>query len=463
VNLKLKPASAFITEDNMILSTDFYQITMMAAYYQYNLENNIKFEDDICVFEVYVREMPKNRNYLIFAGLEQVVHYLLNAKFSDRTIEYLRKREEFKNIESSFFDDYLPNFKFTLDLWSMREGTVFFPNEPILRISGPSMQAQLAETYILSVINYQTIIASKASRIRNVAGDKIILEFGTRRAHSPQAGIYAARASYIGGFNGTSNVTADLELGIRASGTMAHSFVQKFGEEKSFEIFYNIYGPNSILLIDTYDIEQGTIKACKFGNNIRGVRIDSGDLVKESIKVRKILNEHGCNKVIIVLSSNLDEYQIKRILDEGAPVDAFGVGTELVTSSDSPKLGVVYKLMEYNGEPKIKISENKLTYPGKKQIYRIYDENGIFKEDILMLEGEKPPENSEPLLIPILKKGKLVYNLPSLDEIQNYCLKNVERLPPQFKKLEKITEPKLKISKKLEELTKSLIKKYHQN
>ncbi|MCJ7650885.1 MAG: nicotinate phosphoribosyltransferase, partial [Candidatus Lokiarchaeota archaeon] len=327
-----KSNSELLNDANMILATDFYQLTMGAAYYQYNLENNQNENEDIAVFELFIRKYPKNRNYLIFAGLEQVIHYLLNARFSEDTIKFLKSKEVFKNIDSSFFEEYLPNFKFNLDVWSMKEGTIFFPNEPIMRIQGPMFHAQLAETYVLNVINYQTIVASKASRIKNIAPDKILLEFGTRRSHSPLAGVYAARASYIAGFDGTSNVIADLELGINSSGTMAHSFIQKFDtEEEAFDTYYNIYGKNSILLIDTYDTEKAAKKACKYGNNIRGVRIDSGDLIQHSKKVRKILDDNGCNEVMIVASSDLNEYKIKKMIDSNAPIDAFGVGTELAT------------------------------------------------------------------------------------------------------------------------------------
>jgi nicotinate phosphoribosyltransferase len=444
----------------MIMSTDFYQLSMCAAYYQYNLENNIKDEEDISVFELFVRKLPKNRNFLIFAGLEQLIHYLQNARFSPRIIDYIRSKDMFKKIDERFFDEYLPNFRFNLDVWAMKEGTIFFPNEPIVRVKGPSFQAQLIETYIISVINYQTIIASKAARVRKVAEDKLLLEFGTRRAHSPQAGIYAARATYIGGFDGTSNVTADLEIGIEASGTMAHSFVEKFGEMNSFQIFYKYYDEKTIQLIDTYDIKEGTLKATKFDNNILGVRIDSGDLAKEAKRVRRILDNNNSEEVKIVLSSNLDEYLIKDILDKGAPVDAFGVGTELVTSSDDPTLSAVYKLMEHNGEPKIKISEGKKTYPGSKQIYRTFDKDGKFKEDFLLLKDEEPPENYYPLLIPIMKNGKLIYNLPTLDDIREYCQNNIKKLPEKYKKLKQIKIKEVNISKNLEKLMNSLISQY---
>lgn len=456
----MEPNSCFINLDNVIFSTDFYQLSMIAAYYQYNLEHDIDNKEDISVFELFVRRLPKNRNYLIFAGLEQAIHYLQNARFTPKTIDYLRTHDMFEKIDESFFDEYLPSFEFNLDVWAMPEGTIFFPDEPLIRVKGPSIQAQLIETFLISVINYQTIVASKAARIRHVAKDKLVLEFGTRRAHSPQAGIYAARASYIGGFDGTSNVVSDLELGIEASGTMAHSFVEKYGEMESFEIFYDLYRENTIQLIDTYDIKEGTLKATKFGNEILGVRIDSGDLVKETKRVRKILDENGCDEVKIVLSSNLDEYEIKRILDNNAPADAFGVGTELVTSSDDPTLSAVYKLMEHNGEPKIKTSEGKKTFPGAKQVYRQFDENGKIECDHLLLDEEPAPETTHPLLIPIMKNGELVYELPTLDMIKEYCRKNIAKLPDRYKQLKEVDVDMVKVSDKLDALTNKLMRQH---
>jgi nicotinate phosphoribosyltransferase len=454
-------SSGYINEDNMILSTDFYQLTMSAAYYQYNLENNIREEDDIATFELFIRKFPKNRNYLIFAGLEQAVYYLLNAGFSKQTIEFLRNKPVFKKIDSQFFDVYLPNFKFNLDLWAMEEGNYFFPNEPILRIQGPMIQAQLAETYLLNVINYQTLVASKASRIRNIASDKVLLEFGTRRSHSPLAGVYAARASYVAGFNGTSNVVADIELRINSTGTMAHSFVQKFDKEiDSFKTYFDIYEEDSILLIDTYDTEKAAEKCAQFGNSIKGVRIDSGDLIDHAKQVRKILDDNGCEKVLIVASSDLNEYKIKEIIDQKAPIDAFGVGTELATSRDDPTIAGVYKLTNYNKTPKIKISEEKITYPGVKQIYRVYDKKGKFKEDILALDDEPAPSNSTPLLIPIMKNGELICELPEIDDIQKYYRENIKTLPERYKNLEKIQIPELTLSKKLNDLTKTLKDKF---
>ncbi len=453
--------SGFINDGNMILSTDFYQLTMAAAYYQYNLENNIKEKDDIATFEYFVRKLPRNRNYLIFAGLEQVLYYILYARFSKKTIEFLRNKPVFKKIDSSFFNEYLPNFKFNLDVWSIEEGNFFFPNEPILRVQGPMIHAQLVETYLLNVVNYQTLIASKASRIKNVASDKVLLEFGTRRSHSPLAGVYAARASYIAGFNGTSNVIADIELGINSTGTMAHSFVQRFDTElESFKTYFNIYDNNSILLIDTYDTEKGAEKSTQFGNKIKGVRIDSGDLAEHAKKVRRILDEKGNHNVLIVASSDLNEYKIKEIMDKNAPIDAFGVGTELATSRDDPSISGVYKLIEYNTAPKIKISEEKITYPGIKQVFRLFDENGMFKNDILGLDTEVTPDRAGLVLKPIMKKAKIITEMPELSEIQAFYNENIKKLPGIYKSLEPTQDLDLEISPKLEELTHLLMKKH---
>ena len=453
--------SGFVNDHNMILATDFYQLTMGAAYYQYNLENDVNEEENIATFELFIRKFPRNRNYLIYAGLEQAVYYLLNARFSESIIEFLRQKSVFKNIDSRYFDEFLPNFKFKVDVWSMKEGNFFFPNEPILRVCGPLFDTQIAETYLLNIINFQTLIASKASRIRNIAHDKVLLDFGTRRSHSPLAGVYAARASYIAGFDGTSNVVADLELDINSTGTMAHSFVQKFeSEADSFDSFYKIYGEESILLIDTYDTENGAQKSCKYGNTIKGVRIDSGDLIDHAKKVRIILDQNGCEKVLIVASSDLNEYKIKEIIDKKAPIDAFGVGTELATSRDDPTISGVYKLMDYNKIPRIKISEGKLTFPGIKQVYRSYKEGSEFEADLLSLDDEPTPPNAEPLLVPVMKKGKLITTLPKIHEIRDFYLENMKVLPEIYKILEQKDIFRLNISEKLDQLTQKLKKNY---
>ena len=453
--------SGFVNDHNMILATDFYQLTMGAAYYQYNLENDVNEEENIATFELFIRKFPRNRNYLIYAGLEQAVYYLLNARFSESIIEFLRQKSVFKNIDSRYFDEFLPNFKFKVDVWSMKEGNFFFPNEPILRVCGPLFDTQIAETYLLNIINFQTLIASKASRIRNIAHDKVLLDFGTRRSHSPLAGVYAARASYIAGFDGTSNVVADLELDINSTGTMAHSFVQKFeNEADSFDSYYKIYGEDSILLIDTYDTESGAQKSCKYGNTIKGVRIDSGDLIDHAKKVRIILDQNGCNKVMIVASSDLNEYKIKEIIDKKAPIDAFGVGTELATSRDDPTISGVYKLMDYNKIPRIKISQGKLTFPGIKQVYRSYKEGSEFEADLLSLDDEPTPPNAEPLLVPVMKKGKLITTLPKIHEIRDFYLENMKILPEIYKILEQKDIFRLNISEKLDQLTQKLKKNY---
>ncbi len=456
----MHPQSASITSENMILATDFYQLTMIAAYYQYALEHDLSNAEDRATFELFVRQFPKNRNYLVAAGLEQVVHFLTTARFTESTIDFLKKRPEFRKIDERFFSEFLPNFRFDLDVWAIEEGQFFFPHEPILRVQGPTIAAQLVETYIISAMNYQTIVASKAARVRSVAEDKILLEFGTRRSHSPQAGLYAARASYIGGFNGTSNVTADYELGIPASGTMAHSFVQKFGEMESFRIYSDIYQEKTILLIDTYDIRKGTEKATQFQETLQGVRIDSGDPIAEAKKVRKILDENNCENVGIVLSSNLDEYSIQTILAANTPIWAFGVGTEIVTSSDDPTLSLVYKMVEANGEPTMKTSEGKLTYPGAKQIYRIYDNEGIFDHDILALASENQPQEGTPLLRQVMNNGELIGDLPTVNKLRENCLVNCQKIPLRLKSLSEVEIPPLHLSESLLAVTNGLLKKH---
>ncbi|MBN1214611.1 MAG: nicotinate phosphoribosyltransferase [Candidatus Lokiarchaeota archaeon] len=453
------PKSGFITDKNLMLGLDLYELTMSAAYYQYNLKNNIKEKDDIAVFEYYVRKFPDNRNYLIFAGLEQIIHFIQNAKFTDEIISFLKKKKIFQRIDSSFFEEYLPNFKFKLDIFSIKEGDFFFPNEPIIRIHGPIIHAQLIETYLLSTINFQTMIASKASRIKNISKKKILFEFGTRRAHSLLAGIYTARASYISGFDATSNVIADFELGISSVGTMAHSYVQRFMQEiDSFKSYYDIYKENSVLLIDTYDIERAAQLISQIGPDIKAVRIDSGNLVEQSKKVRKILDDNGNNDVLIVASSDLNEYKIKEILDHNSPIDAFGVGTELTTSKDDPTLSGVYKLIEYNNIPKFKLSKEKITIPGQKQIYRSY-KNNLFYNDKIFLTEEDPPEDSEPLLKSIFNKGELIYKSPNLKEIRENYFTNMEKLPLKYKSLNKINSQDIEYSKKIQLLISNLVKK----
>ena len=333
---------------NQTLVVDLYELTMSAGYYQNNYNH-------LSTFELFVREMPTNRSFLVSAGLQQVIEYLVNLKFSEEDILYLKNLPSFKKIKKKFWD-YLKNFQFSGDLWAIPEGQIVFPGEPLLRITAPIIEAQIIETFLLSTYNFQTLIASKAARVVSAAhsGGKQrgVMEFGSRRAHGPQASVLAARASYIAGCIGTSNVLAGKRFDIPVFGTAAHSWTMAFPDENSaFKAYFKTFPESAILLIDTYDIESGIQNAIKTSRNIAGVRIDSGNLLKESCKVRKILDEEGMKKVKIIVSGDLNEYKIKELVEAGAPIDTFGVGTQLVTSEDAPSLGGIYKLVEQEINP----------------------------------------------------------------------------------------------------------------
>jgi len=439
------PESLFLSESSLGIVTDLYQLTMAAGYF----DNKIR---DIATFELSVRQLPENRSYLVVAGIEQSLHYLAQMKFSDDTIKFLKDLPIFSHVSRNFFE-YLKNFKFGGDIYTMPEGTIAFAEEPIMRITAPIIEAQIIETYLLSTINFQTLIATKASRIVHAARGRDVIDFGTRRAHGPQAGILAARACFIGGCKGTSNIFAAYKLGIPAMGTIAHSWVMTFeNEQNAFRKFYKIFPDNTNLLIDTYDTLTGAKHAATIGRKLIGVRIDSGDLVKLSKRVRKILDNKGLRHVKIIASGDLNEERIDYLLRNDASVDSFGVGTEMVTSKDAPALGGVYKLveLEHNNKsiPKMKFSKDKITYPGKKQVYRSFDKDGNFTADVIGLEDEN--NKGAPLLIQAIKKGKLYYKLPSIHEIQENAINNLSRLPEPFKRLKKAKTYPVTKSNKLE-------------
>ena len=439
------PESLFLSESSLGIVTDLYQLTMAAGYF----DNKIR---DIATFELSVRQLPENRSYLIVAGIEQSLHYLAQMKFSDDTIKFLKDLPIFSHVSRNFFE-YLKNFKFGGDIYAMPEGTIAFAEEPIMRITAPIIEAQIIETYLLSTINFQTLIATKASRIVHAARGRDVIDFGTRRAHGPQAGILAARACFIGGCKGTSNIFAAYKLGIPAMGTIAHSWVMAFkNEQNAFYKFYKTFPDNTNLLIDTYDTLTGAKHAATIGRKLIGVRIDSGDLVKLSKRVRKILDNKGLRHVKIIASGDLNEGRIDYLLRNDASVDSFGVGTEMVTSKDAPALGGVYKLveLEHNNKsiPKMKFSKDKITYPGKKQVYRSFDKDGNFTADVIGLEDEN--NKGAPLLIQTIKKGKLYYKLPSIHEIQENAINNLSRLPEPFKRLKKAKTYPVTKSNKLE-------------
>src|SRR3990167_7772408 len=425
-----EPKSLFLIEDALGIVTDLYQITMAAGYFD-------QHKQDSATFELSVRHLPKNRSYLIASGLEQALHYLTHIKFSADTIQYIRQLPIFNHVSHKFFE-YLKNFTFSGTVHALPEGTIVFAEEPILRVTAPIIESQIVETYLLSTINFQTSVATKASRVVYAAKGREVIDFGTRRAHGPQAVVLAARSSFIGGCKGTSNVFAAYKLDIPAVGTIAHSWVMAFEDEQdSFRKFHEIFPDNTILLIDTYDTLAGVRHAALIGKKLKSVRIDSGDLLKLSREVRKILDAEGLPHVKIVASGDLNEERIDDLLRNGAPIDSFGIGTEMVTSKDAPALGCIYKLVEreLNGEtiPMMKFSEDKLTYPCKKQVYRAADKNGNFMGDVIGLEGETIP--GIPLLIPVIKEGKIYCDLPTIHEIQGAATDNLARLTEPFKRL----------------------------
>jgi nicotinate phosphoribosyltransferase len=438
---------------DIALSTDLYELTMAAAYFEDG-------EDSNATFELFVRNYPKNRSYLIAAGLEQALEYLRMLRFSDEHIRYLRKNPDFKHVSHRFFK-YLSKLKFTGDVWALPEGTVFFTNEPILRVTAPIIEAQIAETYLLSVINFETLIATKATRVVHSARGRGVVEFGGRRAHGPEAALLAARASYIGGCVGTSNVLAGYRFGIPIYGTMAHSFVMNYGSEKeAFERFSKVFPSNPALLIDTYDTVEGAKKAASLKVAPSVVRLDSGDRYELSVKVRRILDAAGFTKTKIFVSGDLNEFILDDLTARGAPIDGFGVGTELVTSRDDPALQGIYKLVATTryGETtyRVKTSEGKRTLPGAKQIYRTYSDSGEILKDILALETEKPPRGADRIMSQVLKDGKLSHRLPSITAIRERAAKQVASLPARFKALEGSEPAPVTLSRKLEELSESL-------
>lgn len=435
-------------ERNLSMVMDFYELTMANGYFKdQDLDTKV-------VFDVFYRKNPEGAGYTIFAGLEQVIEYIQNLHFSKEDVEYLREQ----NIFNEEFLTYLENFKFTGDIYAIPEGTIMYPTEPILTVVAPIIDAQIVETAILHEINHQSLIATKASRIVRAANGRAVSDFGARRAHNSDSAVYGARAAYIGGVKSTATVLAGQMFDIPISGTMAHSWVMFYKDEyTAFKKYAENYPDATVLLVDTYDVLKSgipnAIRVAKevlepMGKRLKGIRIDSGDLAYLSKKVRKMLDEAGLEDCIIVASNSLDEYTISSLLNnQGAKIDAFGVGERLITSSEEPVFGAVYKIaaVQENGEfvPRIKISENvvKITNPGYKKLYRIYNEEGKAIADMLALADQdldfsKPQRYVDPqqpwknrfftnctakeLQVPIFKNGELVYEMPKLKEIVDY-------------------------------------------
>jgi len=435
------------------LATDLYELTMAAAYFKNK-------ESAEATFELFVRNLPKNRSYLIAAGLEQAVEYLQNLRFEKEHIDFLRKHPAFKGISDDFFT-YLLQLRFSGDVWALPEGTAFFANEPIMRVTAPIIEAQIAETFLLSTINFQTLIATKASRVVQSAKGRDIVEFGGRRAHGPEAALLAARASFIGGCVGTSNVLAGYRFGIPIYGTMAHSFVMNYeSEEEAFQRFCKAFPSNPALLLDTYDTLQAAKKAVSLKPSL--VRLDSGDRYDLSVKVRKILDDAGLKQTKIFVSGDLNEFIIDDLTARGAPIDAFGVGTELVTSRDDPALQAIYKIVATRrGDDvsfRVKTSEGKRTIPGAKQVYRKYSGSGEIEEDILALQPEDDDVEGDPLMVKVFKNGKVIYSAPSISQISENTLKDLARLPAKFRELANPQPAPVRLSLKLQRLSEALWK-----
>ena len=452
-------------EYSLALLCDFYEITMGRGYFHSPMKN------DIAYFDVFFRKVPDGGGYAVAAGLEQIIHYIESLHFSPADIAFLRS----KNLFDEPFLEYLANFRFSGDIWSVPEGTVIFPGEPILTVRAPVIEAQLIETYVLLALNHQSLIATKASRMVRAADGRPISEFGSRRAHGEDAAVYGARAAYIGGCTGTACTLSEKLYGVPAGGTMAHSWVQMFDSEyDAFKAYCETYPTNAILLVDTYNsLKSGVPNAIRAFNEVLkplgitkcGIRFDSGDMAYLTRRARAMLDEAGWPECKITVSNSLDERLITELLLQGAKIDSFGVGERLITAKSDPVFGGVYKLCAVENDegeiiPKIKISENvgKITNPGFKKVYRFFErENGMAEADYICMHDEtvddtKPLEICDPearwkrktmenfraqeLLVPIFEKGRLVYELPTLDEIRRRCAYEVSTLWPEVKRFD---------------------------
>jgi nicotinate phosphoribosyltransferase len=421
------------------LLTDLYQLNMIQAYLD-------RGETGIASFEFFVRHLPPQRGFLVAAGLEQALEFLERLRFTAEDVEWLAQTGRFGRQ----LLDELAAFRFTGDAHAMPEGCIFFPDEPILRITAPLPQAQLVETRLVNILHFQTLVASKAARMTLAAPGKLLVDYGLRRAHGAEAGLLAARASYISGFAGTATVLAETRFGIPTFGTMAHSFIQAFPDETAaFEAFAEARPHDLTLLLDTYDTEAAARRVVALaprlavrGVTVRAVRLDSGDLIALSRSVRRILDDGGLAAVTIVASGGLDEDRLRSILAAGAPIDSFGIGTSLTTSSDAPSLDCAYKLQDYAGLPRRKRSAGKATWPGRKQVWRRYDEAGRMAQDVLSLDDDR--QIGETLLQPVMQNGRRLAPLPSLSEIRDFAARERARLPPHLQAL--ATEPPYQVT-----------------
>lgn len=415
------------------LLVDLYELTMAEGYFTYKRHT-------CATFDLFVRQLPEKRGYLVACGLEDILSYIKNLKFDDEDIAYLKKQKIF----SGDFLKFLKVFRFRGDIWAMPEGEVFFANQPVLRVTAPLIDAQLIESYLLNTINLQTMIAAKASRVVTAASGRKVYDFSLRRTHGPQAGLKVARASYISGASGTSNVLAAKLYHIPCVGTMAHSFVMSFRQEiDSFLAYAETFPDKTTLLVDTYDIKKGVANAintglylAEKGYRLQAIRLDSADIAGLSKLARRMLDKAGLKEVKILASGNLDEFKISRLLKKGAKVDSFGVGTNMGTSIDAPCLDVIYKLSEVTDEegrflPVMKLSKGKVTYPGRKQVFRVRDKKGRCLKDILALEKEKI-KGGRPLLIKVVEGGRVIYRVPDIEKTRVALARKFKDFSPRL-------------------------------
>ena len=439
------------------LFTDLYQLTMAQAYY-------LSGQSAEATFSLFFRRFPTNRAYYVFCGLETAVDYLDNFAFSDNDIESLKERGEFDDG----FLDFLSDLRLTCSVRAMDEGQIFFPNEPVMEVSGPLIQCQLVETALINLVNLESMLATKAARVIDAAGDRIVADFSARRTHGMDAAFGMAKASYIAGFAGTSNVGAAVRLGIPMLGTMAHSYVSSFDDEaEAFRQYARSFPDSSTFLVDTYDTVTGVRNAITValemeaaGHSLRAVRLDSGDIDDLSRRARAMLDDAGLPHVQVFASGGLDEYSIDSLLNAGAPIGGFGVGTRAGTSADAPFTDFVYKLVEYDGQPVMKLSEDKVTLPGPKQVNRVYDHSGKMTRDVIHFAGlyadDPPRADSRPLLKPVMENGARTGPSPSLDEIRSFHSDRLRELPDELRGVRPSGSYQVDISETLRALAKGV-------
>ncbi len=415
------------------LITDLYELTMLQAYFEERM-------NAIAAFELFVRKMPPHRNFLLAAGQEQVLRFLTRLRFTTGELQWLAECGRF----TPAFVESLADLRFTGDVDALPEGTAFFPDEPILRIVAPLREAQLVESRVMNLVHYQTVVATKAARSVLAAPNRLLVDFGLRRAHGAEAALLSARASYLAGFTGTATVEAGREFGIPLFGTMAHSYVQAHADEATaFDFFARAHPENAVLLIDTYDTERAAHKVVALATRLRtagialkGVRIDSGDLGEHARRVRAILDAGGFPDITIFASGNLDEQRLADLIAQGAPIDGFGIGTRMNTSADAPYADCAYKLEEYEGMPRRKRSQGKATWPGRKQIWRRYDGQGRLAGDVLTLESDAAPAGAVPLLAPAMRGGATVPGPSGLGDARERARAELARLPDDLRALD---------------------------